>query len=288
VVQGQTATGTMSATDADGDPLTYSIVTNGGKGTATITNPSTGAYQYVPADGAIGSDTFTFKANDGTSDSNVATVTVSIVADSGERGVWLMEEGSGPVIVDSSGLGNNGSIVGTPFWTAGRHGSGLHLNGFTEYATVPSAPSLDIRGPITLAAWVKPEKVGTQYIIKKALFDAVNGYELSLSTAGKVFVRLNQVSSLNTYRIDSTSSYPTNGTTWMHIAATYDGTTMRLYINGVQEGTIAGPATIQGNTSAVGIGAQADGVSPFGGVMDDVRIWARALTAAEIQALATP
>lgn len=73
-----TANGTLVATDADGNALTYSIVTNGSKGSVTITNRSSGAYSYKPNTGATGTDTFTFKANDGTADSNVATVTVTI------------------------------------------------------------------------------------------------------------------------------------------------------------------------------------------------------------------
>jgi hypothetical protein len=200
-----------------------------------------------------------------------------------------MEEGSGTTIVDSSGLGNNCPLTGAPSWTAGKQGLGLRLNGTSDYATCPNGPSLDIQGPITLAAWVKPERTfATQYVIKKAILGTANGYELSLASTGKVFFRLNQATSLNTYRIDSTTSYPANGTTWMHIAATYDGTTMRLYINGVQEATIAGPAAIGSNGQRLGIGAQPDGVSPLQGTLDEVRIWARALTATEIQALLTP
>ncbi len=75
-----TATGTLVASDADGNALTYSLVTNGSKGTATVTNRSTGAYSYTPNTGVTGTDTFTFKANDGTADSNVATITVTINA----------------------------------------------------------------------------------------------------------------------------------------------------------------------------------------------------------------
>jgi len=74
------AAGTLNASDADGDALTYSLVSNGSKGTATITNPATGAYAYAPNANANGTDTFSFKANDGTVDSNVATVTVTINA----------------------------------------------------------------------------------------------------------------------------------------------------------------------------------------------------------------
>jgi VCBS repeat-containing protein len=73
------ATGTLDATDVDGPALTFAIVTNGTKGT-TITNATTGAFTYTPNAHANGTDTFTFKANDGTTDSNIGTVTVTITA----------------------------------------------------------------------------------------------------------------------------------------------------------------------------------------------------------------
>ena len=73
-----TANGTLSASDVDGNALTYSVVTNGTKGSAAITDPATGAYTYTPALNAYGTDTFTFKANDGTVNSGNATVTVTI------------------------------------------------------------------------------------------------------------------------------------------------------------------------------------------------------------------
>jgi subtilase family serine protease len=71
--------GMLSASDAEGDPLTYAIVDNGTLGTATITDNSTGAFTYSPKLGQTGTDTFTFVVNDGQLDSNVATVTVTIV-----------------------------------------------------------------------------------------------------------------------------------------------------------------------------------------------------------------
>jgi hypothetical protein len=80
--QGAPVSGSLSASDPDGDALTYSIVSNGGSGTVQITNPSTGTYTYTPKAGGTGSDRFTFKVNDGKADSNVATITVTINADS--------------------------------------------------------------------------------------------------------------------------------------------------------------------------------------------------------------
>jgi len=72
--------GTLSATDVDGDGLTYSIVTNAGHGTATVTNETTGAYKYTPNADYSGDDSFTFKVNDGTADSNIATISITVTA----------------------------------------------------------------------------------------------------------------------------------------------------------------------------------------------------------------
>ena len=77
-VEDTAVTGQMTATDADGDALTFSIVTNGGLGSAVVTNPATGAFTYTPAPNAFGTDTFTFTASDGNTISGVAEVTVTI------------------------------------------------------------------------------------------------------------------------------------------------------------------------------------------------------------------
>ncbi|MEO5332347.1 MAG: tandem-95 repeat protein, partial [Magnetococcus sp. YQC-5] len=71
-------TGTLLAADTDTSTLTYSIVTQPAKGSVTLTNAATGAFSYTPTANVNGSDTFTFKANDGTLDSNVATINVMI------------------------------------------------------------------------------------------------------------------------------------------------------------------------------------------------------------------
>ena len=205
---------------------------------------------------------------------------------------YAMEEGSGTALVDSSTHSNHGSLTGGPTWVAGVRGQAMDFNGTTQYGVVPDAGSLDITDSITLAAWVKPEQLATQYLVKKATNGGTNGYELSLSSSGsswpnKVFFRFNQATSGDTYRINSTTLYPYGGSTWIHIAGTYDGTTMRLYVNGVQESSLATTIAIAANSLGLGIGAQADGVSKFMGQMDDVRIYHRALSASEIAALAT-
>ncbi len=72
------ATGTLSATDVDSATLTYSVVAAASHGTVTVTNAATGAYSYTPAANYNGPDAFTFKANDGSLDSNTATVDITV------------------------------------------------------------------------------------------------------------------------------------------------------------------------------------------------------------------
>ncbi|MGH8162391.1 MAG: Ig-like domain-containing protein, partial [Gammaproteobacteria bacterium] len=96
--ENKAANGMLVASDADGDPLTFAIVANPAHGTVKLDDASTGAYTYTPASGYSGSDSFTFKANDGTADSNAATISITVQA-SGNGG------GSG-----GSGGGGGGSL----------------------------------------------------------------------------------------------------------------------------------------------------------------------------------
>src|SRR5262249_11684288 len=74
------ATGTLTAADVDGDPITFSLVAgpSANQGIVTVTNPATGAYSFAPAPNFSGQASFTFKANDGRADSNVATVAITV------------------------------------------------------------------------------------------------------------------------------------------------------------------------------------------------------------------
>jgi hypothetical protein len=72
------AHGRMVAIDPNGDPLTYRIISNGSKGTVTITDASRGRFTYVPQAKVTGHDSFTFRANDGLVDSNLATIHITI------------------------------------------------------------------------------------------------------------------------------------------------------------------------------------------------------------------
>ena len=213
---------------------------------------------------------------------------------------WAMDETSGSIAHDTGALpANDATTVAAPTWVPGRIGNALQFNGTTQYATTPDSNDLDITTAITIAAWVKPEKVGSsnipQQLVQKAATGGTNGYEIGLTGATstapqKAYIRFNEASNGDAFRVTSTTLYPTNGTTWIHIAGTWDGTTIRFYYNGVAQGTpvaFAGP--IAANTRALSLGGPAtfDASRLFKGAMDDVRVYNRALSPAEIAALAS-
>ncbi|GAF92178.1 unnamed protein product, partial [marine sediment metagenome] len=201
-------------------------------------------------------------------------------------GNWAFDEGSGTTAADASSFGNDGTLNGSPVWTTGISGSALDFSGGADRVLVPDSPSLDVSEQITIAAWVKPRNIGTQYVVKKGRYGISDGYELSLSGGGQAFVRFNQASAGNAYKLYSQSYYPTDGDTWMHISATYDGQEIKFYVDGVLEtSSNAQGLVIATNSNDLSIGAQDDGLKPVDGVIDQVHIYNYALTATDIQDL---
>jgi hypothetical protein len=197
-------------------------------------------------------------------------------------------------VADLSPNALDGTAVGSPAWVPGIRGPFAlsFLNGTSQYVNVPDAAELDVTGAITLAAWIRPTQVATASILNKATFNSgpVFGYELNLSITGVPFVRLfNDTQAAGGGRLNATVPYPTDGSTWMHVAATYDGAEIRMYINGALDVTRASASPIPANSLPFVIGATSDGAASrvFPGAIDDARLYARALTAGEIATLAS-
>jgi Concanavalin A-like lectin/glucanases superfamily/Secretion system C-terminal sorting domain len=199
-------------------------------------------------------------------------------------GHWAMEENGGSTLIDSSSFKNNASIIEGPSWVEGKRGLALNLNGTIDYCSVPDDPTLNISSAITIAAWVKPGKYATQRIIRKVDGTKNLGYSLFLGIDSTISIRFDNS---NLKRVKSTTKYPGTGDTWMHIAATYDGTTIRLYINGVEENTLTASFDIGITENSLTIGASDSDTQHFGGSLDDLRIYNYALSATEISDLQT-
>jgi hypothetical protein len=198
---------------------------------------------------------------------------------------WTLDEGAGAILYDCAqdGPAHDAHVEGDPSWVDGVSGDALQLNGRDEYALVAHSLSLNVTGAITLAAWVRPERQASQKIISKV--DDGAGYALSLSSKGYAKVKFNDSSSLRVY---SKGEYPTDGDRWMHVAATYDGQTIRIYLDGQEDNRQSAVFDIKSNDDMLGLGAKASGDHPLDGAVDEVRIYRRALSASEIRDLAWP
>ncbi len=155
----------------------------------------------------------------------------------------------------------------------------LSLNGTSSYMSVPNSATINISGPITIEAWIKLSAVNGNYqdiVCREAWGQSGTGggYEFAITNTGKVRLDLYQGPSQYTTAIGSTT-VTTN--VWHHVAGVFDGNQMRVYLDGVLDGslsTTSGPAS---GTSALNIGKSTYTTYYFGGLIDDVRISAAAL-----------
>ncbi len=191
--------------------------------------------------------------------------------------------------LDYKGSNNGGQIgdANTAVISSLFDNNSLGLDGTGDYVQIPDSASLDISAALTMSMWIRPARIATQYIVKKAINNSTNGYEMSLATTTSLpFFRLNQQASANTYRANGVTAAPSNNNTWMHLVGTYDGTRVRLFVNGREEANIAGPASITTNTVPLNIGIDSDNsTSPFQGAIDEVMIFNRALSVTEVKTL---
>ncbi len=200
---------------------------------------------------------------------------------SGLVAAYGFEETSGNTITDSSTGANNGTLVGgAARTTAGRFGRALSFDGIDDMATVPDATSLDLTTAMTLEAWVRPTSLGGW---RTALLKEQSGnlvYALyATSTANRPAGH-----AYTTTDLDARATSALAANTWTHLAATYDGATIRLYVNGTQVATRTTSGPIVTSSGALRIGGNGVWGEYFTGQIDEVRVYRRTLPTAEIAA----
>jgi chitodextrinase len=200
---------------------------------------------------------------------------------------YPFEEGSGQSILDLSGNGNNGSLQGNATRNpTGKVGEAIEFNGSNSYINLGS---LDITSPtLSIAMWFKPDDFGTHdaRLISKATGTAESAHYWMIST-----IRSSDQRKLR-FRLKTnnggTSTLIGNATlsagNWIHVTATYDGVTMKLFQDGIQVGSLAKTGTIATSASVEArIGANPRNTRYFDGLIDDVRIYGEALDFTTIQ-----
>jgi hypothetical protein len=191
-------------------------------------------------------------------------------------GWWKLDEGTGTQATDSSASGNNGSFVGSPSWTSGKIAGALSFNG-ASYVNIPNAVYSTSAG--TLSLWVKNTGGG----------DVIGSYNSASTSRTPTFSFTNSASQKVAWefsdKVGQTTSTTVSPNTWTHLALTYSGGNVSVYVNGVLDTqTTASLPTSFYNQLHIGHYANY-GSLYFNGLVDDVRIYSRALSASEIQAL---
>jgi hypothetical protein len=204
-------------------------------------------------------------------------------------------EGAGATVADLTGNGNDGVVSGATWTSAGRYGQALSFDGVSNWITVPESPTLDLTTGMTLEAWVNPASLtGWQTILYKERPDPTDGggmtwslYSSDRNAPPAVYgVLAGATGNALWTHATGTSMLPLNA--WSHVAATFDGSALRLYVNGTLVNTLSLPGSLMTTAGPLRIGGNAPSI-PFGGqffngAIDEIRVYNRALSQADIQA----
>jgi hypothetical protein len=232
---------------------------------------------------------------------NTPTATSTPAVIGGLAGYWKFDEGSGTSALDASGNANNGSLVNAPTYSSDVPStcpppsdlfSLAFVRASSQHVTVPDSPSLHFpANTISVAAWIKLTGSSTaqsySIVTKGGGVDGTNtSYILGINSSASPS-NFNQLGLyVNGTWTNSSSTITPN--VWQHVAATYDGATVRLYINGVAAGSspLAGSILDRSDPTMIGRQGTTCNCNYFQGSIDEARIYNRALTAGEISALA--
>ena len=201
-------------------------------------------------------------------------------------GAWALNEGAGAMASDASGSGNHGTVAGAgATWTAsGKYGSALSFDGSSGNVTVPSAPSLSFNSSYTLEAWVRPTALsGYQTVLIK---ETTGGCAYWLQTSGTTVSSGFENGGCRDHQ-STTPAVPVNQ--WSHLAAVFNDSanTYTLYLNGTPISTQSETVAPVANSQALVFGQSACGgcgYERWRGLLDEIRIYNRPLSTAEVQA----
>ncbi|MAH25585.1 MAG: hypothetical protein CMI19_01310 [Opitutae bacterium] len=199
-------------------------------------------------------------------------------------GWWKFDEGSGTVAYDSSGNGNDGNLTNGPTWSIGKIGGALSFDGVDDFVFLGNPPEIGLSGNQSFSMWLKPFSFNARR----------NPYNKAYGGTGTFTLEPNQVMTYF-YGVSGTDSGPYGAyqTTsllalneWSNLVLTRNLVTLkvRFFFNGLLDVTLNAEhttASIDSLSAKIGDGY----TSPFHGVIDDFRIYDRALSAEEVQAL---
>ena len=212
----------------------------------------------------------------------LAAVTLPTAAHAAAPGAvasYAFEEGTGNTSADTTGNGQTAALRSTS-WTSGRFGRALSFNGTTSLAQVADSAALDLSGAMTLEAWVRPDTTsGTATVLAKPRNRGGVSYGLELDggkPAGFAYA-----GSSSRRAVAGEAVQPG---TWRFLAVTYDGSSLRTYLDGEQVAAVPASGTLRRSSNPLEIGGSSVRDEGFDGAIDNVRVYSRALSGSELAA----
>jgi hypothetical protein len=274
-------------TDPDGNPLVLASITQPVSGSATINLDQT--ITFRPATSFTGVISFTYAVKDGKG--GLASTEVHVTVEQLPPVLALsFDEIAGTQATDTSGQNNHGVVSGAAWGAPGIHGGGsLVFDGVDDLVIVPHAESLNL-DRMTISAWVLPMELGYfRAVVEKDHGTTGLVYSLYADTGISSSTGLYSAGGPGGFIKSGGYVHPARTKTdlplwvWSHLATTYDGTRLRLYVNGTQVSSFAVTGTIQDSLRPLYIGGNRFGEN-FSGAIDDVRVYNFALTPEQIRA----
>lgn len=205
------------------------------------------------------------------------------------NGSWSFQEAEGLTVVDATS-GNNGTLVnGVLRTSAGKQGKGLKFDGVNDYVNLQDRPAHEAQA-FSVALWVKRQgaQADQASIVSKGdATTAPNGsYKIEFAGASDQLIRFSVGLTTGIPAVCPAVTPLADGQ-WTHVAVVFDGLRLSLYLNGVldQARTLLQPRTVKFDSVPLTLGRTTAGF-PFKGELDELRYFARALTAAEVLAVA--
>jgi len=208
-------------------------------------------------------------------------------------GYWSFDEGDGTIARDASGNNNHGTLTNGPQWTKGKNGTALQFDGKDDYVNIVSDPSLILASGGSAEAWVKIGSFSSGF--DNAILMKGDGaswsnlhYALLENTGGNKIIFT--VSDGTNFLGSSGPQTPTlTANRWYHIIATWDNNQKCIYLDGVLSQCVSSAImpkdTILSCSTNIGRAYHAGVLSTyyFNGSIDNIRIYNRALTEAEVK-----
>jgi len=201
-------------------------------------------------------------------------------------GWWKFDEGYGTIALDNSGYDNHGTLGGNPQRVAGYDRDALEFDGSGDFLDCGDNPSLNISDAVSLTAWIKIANLSIDQKIGGNQNGTNGGFKMGIFSNNKVEFEIRSSSNVATLNRNANGGTELMEDVWYHVAGTYsqeDGY-IKTYVNGNLDRQLATTEELGASPGTFYLGCEPfnTGANNFNGVMDDVRLYNKALTQVEI------